>query len=96
MGDADDRKRVRAVIRGIVQGVSYRAAARREAARLGLSGWVRNRADGAVELEAQGSAERVDTLIAWCRVGPPAADVSGVEVEPIEPIEADRDFAIRY
>ena len=96
MGDADDHKRVHAVVRGLVQGVSFRATTRREAARLALSGWVRNRSDGAVELEAQGPGARVDALIAWCRVGPPAAEVAGVEVEPIAPIAGERDFAIRY
>jgi acylphosphatase len=96
MSASDDHKRVRAVVRGLVQGVSYRAMARREAARLGLSGWVRNRPDGSVELEAQGSADRVEALVAWCRVGPPAAEVSGVEVAAIAAAEGEHDFAIRY
>ena len=96
MSDADDRKRVHAVVRGLVQGVSFRATTRREAARLALSGWVCNRADGAVELEAQGPAARIDALVAWCRVGPPAAEVTAVEVAAIAPIDGERDFSIRY
>ena len=96
MNDAVDRKRVRATVRGLVQGVSYRATARREAARLGLSGWVRNRADGAVELEAQGPGDRVDALIAWCRMGPPAAEVTDLTAEGIALVDGERDFAIRY
>jgi acylphosphatase len=67
-------------IEGTVQGVGYRYALQREAARLGLTGWVRNRRDGSVESLAQGSAEALDALVAWARRGPPAARVTGVTV----------------
>jgi len=69
---------VRLRIEGIVQGVGYRYALQREAERLGLAGWVRNRRDGSVESVAQGSAEALDALAAWARRGPAAARVSGV------------------
>ena len=62
----------------MVQGVGYRFALEREAARLGLTGWVRNRRDGSVEAVAQGPAEALDALAAWARRGPPAAQVTGV------------------
>jgi acylphosphatase len=65
-------------IEGTVQGVGYRYAMQREAGRLGLTGWVRNRRDGSVESLAQGSAEALDALAAWACRGPPAARVSGV------------------
>ena len=71
--------RVRLQIHGVVQGVSYRACAADEAKRLGLVGWVRNLRDGSVEALAQG--EHVDQFIAWCRVGPPEARVSRVDIE---------------
>lgn len=74
-------RRVHAVIRGRVQGVSYRMSAVGEATRLGLGGWVRNRDDGTVELEAEGPADVVAALLSWCEVGPPAARVTAVEVE---------------
>jgi len=91
-----DKRRIAATVRGLVQGVSFRAAARAEARRLGLTGWVRNQADGSVTLEAQGPAARVDELVAWCRQGPPMADVSGVEVAD-RPVLADEEgFAIRH
>ena len=52
--DAGAVVRVRAVVAGRVQGVWFRESCRREAERLGVTGWVRNRADGSVEIEAQG------------------------------------------
>src|SRR5450432_496528 len=97
MSDGGDRvMRVRASVRGLVQGVSYRALTRREAAQLGLSGWVRNLPDGSVLLEAQGPAARVEALIAWCREGHPIAEVSGVETDAVPIVDGERDFAVRY
>ena len=69
-------------ITGIVQGVGYRYALEREARRLGLTGWVRNRADGSVEALAQGSQAALEQLSAWARRGPPAARVANVLVSP--------------
>ena len=75
-----ERRAVRLGIRGRVQGVGYRWWAVGEARRLGLDGWVRNRRDGSVDLLAAGPAAAVDRLIEACRRGPPAAEVSSVEV----------------
>jgi acylphosphatase len=68
-------------IRGRVQGVGYRDALCRQAERLGVRGWVRNRVDGSVEALAQGSAAALDALVAWARRGPPMASVSELRVE---------------
>jgi acylphosphatase len=75
-----DRVRVRLVISGLVQGVAFRAYAVDEAERVGVTGWVRNLADGRVEALVEGEAAAVDELVAWCRRGPPSARVSGVSV----------------
>jgi acylphosphatase len=64
-----------------VQGVWFRASARDEALARGLGGWVRNLADGSVELRAEGPAPALEELIGWCRRGPPLAQVSHVEVQ---------------
>lgn len=83
-------------IEGTVQGVGYRYALQREAERLGLSGWVRNRRDGSVESVAQGASEALQALEAWARRGPPAARVSGVAVSvPAEEHGSYQGFAIR-
>ena len=62
-------------IEGRVQGVWFRESMRREAERLGVTGWVRNAPDGSVEAVVQGGDEAVDALIEWARVGPPLAQV---------------------
>lgn len=73
-------KRLHVVIRGRVQGVGFRDAASREARRLGLSGWVRNRLDGAVEVTAEGYEAALLGLEAFLRVGPRFAKVIGLDV----------------
>jgi len=74
----------RFVIRGLVQGVGFRHAARGEAERLGLRGWVRNCADGSVEAVALGDDMQLDALERWARRGPPAARVESVDVTCLE------------
>lgn len=89
-------RRVRAIVSGRVQGVSYRASTADEARRLGLVGWVKNRPDGSVELEAEGPADAVTRLLAWCDHGPPAAHVTKVVVEDIARTGVDTAFRITY
>jgi acylphosphatase len=74
-----ERARVRLVIAGRVQGVAFRAHAADEAARLGVSGWVANLADGRVEAVAEGERPAVEAFVAWCRRGPRLAQVDRVD-----------------
>jgi acylphosphatase len=67
---------------GRVQGVSFRVSARAEARRLGLTGFARNESGGSVAIEVEGEEEALDRFVAWCRAGPPAAEVERVEAEP--------------
>jgi acylphosphatase len=75
----------RLTIAGRVQGVGYRAWMRREAVRLGVSGWVRNRAGGVVEALVYGDSAAVEELLRACRLGPPLADVTSITEELEEP-----------
>lgn len=86
--------RVNVRIIGRVQGVGYRAWTEREAVKCGLGGWVRNRRDGTVEAEFDGPAEIVADMIAACRQGPPAADVSEVIVADVDD-QGETPFHIR-
>jgi acylphosphatase len=72
-------------ITGRVQGVGYRDALSREAEKLGVTGWVRNRRDGSVEAVVQGLQTAVDGVIAFARRGPPAARVTDVSLGPATP-----------
>jgi acylphosphatase len=90
------RVRMRIVVSGLVQGVGFRYATVREARRLGLVGWARNRSDGCVEILAEGEAVRVEELLAWCRSGPPAARVTEVRHHVVEAGEPFSDFGIRW
>jgi acylphosphatase len=77
----------RVVIRGRVQGVGYRAWTEDTALLNGIDGWVRNRADGAVEAVFAGSAEAVSQMIAACLEGPLSARVEGIEQHASGPEE---------
>lgn len=70
---------------GLVQGVSFRAACQQEAERLGVRGWVSNEPDESVTGLFEGSRDAVDRLVAWCRSGPPGAEVDRVDVEEAGP-----------
>jgi len=73
--------RAHLTVHGRVQGVYFRASTVYEAQNLGLTGWVRNCPDGAVEAVAEGARDKVEDLIAWCRHGPSGARVQSVDVE---------------
>lgn len=73
-------QRVYLVISGDVQGVGFRAWVRETAKRLGLTGWVKNREDGAVELVAEGVQKNVEELTNECHHGPEVAWITKVDV----------------
>jgi len=73
-------KHVTILVRGKVQGVFYRHSAKQAADSFGVSGSASNESDGSVRIEAEGDESAVESLIAWCHVGPPSATVSSVDV----------------
>jgi acylphosphatase len=86
--------RRRVVVRGHVQGVFFRDSTRREAARRGVSGWISNRPDGAVEAVFEGEPAAVEEMVSFCSSGPRGAAVDEVSVSD-EPAEGLGGFEIR-
>lgn len=86
--------RRRVVVSGRVQGVFFRDSCQREAVGLGVTGWVRNTHDGAVEAVFEGDDGAVEQMVAWCRVGPRMARVDKVEVHD-EPVVGEDRFRVR-
>jgi acylphosphatase len=85
-------RRVR--VSGRVQGVFFRRSAAERARSRGVSGWVRNCADGSVEAWFEGDRDAVEAMIEWCRSGPRGASVERVGIEDAEPSGA-RGFDVR-
>ncbi|MBI5891465.1 MAG: acylphosphatase [Nitrosomonadales bacterium] len=77
-----ERKTLRLVIHGRVQGVFFRNSMQGEAQYLSISGWVRNRSDGTVEAVVQGEADAVDAIVRWAQRGPQTASVERVDISP--------------
>jgi acylphosphatase len=83
------------LIKGKVQGVNYRAAAKNRATSLALTGWVRNTAEGNVEAGVTGDNEAIQQFVEWCRQGPPRAAVTDVEVLSMPDISFPAFFIVR-
>jgi acylphosphatase len=88
-------ERWRLIVRGRVQGVGYRAACCSRARELGLGGWVRNLADGSVEVQAEGPNQDLAELRLWCERGPSGAQVAVVALTTVGSTGQDW-FEIRH
>jgi acylphosphatase len=84
------------IIKGKVQGVSFRKSTRRIAEELRLKGWVKNLTDGSVSACVEGAESAVQALLAWCATGPERASVEGIRYEPGEYCNEFSGFEIRY
>jgi len=89
-------KRIHVYIRGRVQGVFFRAATRRFATTLNLTGWVRNMDDGRVEAVFEGEDSDMEKMIAWCKVGPPSSKVENVTTTEEQYKGSFHDFGIKH
>ena len=84
----------RVVVHGAVQGVFFRDSTRRKAQSRGVTGWVCNRSDGAVEAHFEGDREAVESMVAFAREGPRGARVERADVDDVA-VESLEGFEIR-
>ncbi len=79
---------------GRVQGVGFRYYTEKKAHELGLAGFVENKPDGSVYIEAEGEEADLDAFVVWCRRGPQWAHVTDIRIAPVPPLGLD-GFHIR-
>jgi len=91
-----DVVRFRIVVRGKVQGVFFRDNVKQRAQELQLKGWVRNKADGAVEVVAEGPKIELSKLVQFCREGPGDAQILDVQFDALKATGEFPDFRIRF
>lgn len=89
-------KRAYIIVSGKVQGVFFRANAQRKAKELGLTGWVKNEADGTVKILTEGEPERLEELIKYCQNGHKFAKVERVDVKWEQASGEFKGFDIKY
>jgi len=87
---------VHVAISGRVQGVWFRASTKQKAEQLGLTGWVRNTAEGNVEAIFEGEEDLIKEMVDWCHRGPSSAQVKHVKVKNQELTNGFEGFSIRY
>lgn len=88
------RKHFTVKVFGKVQGVFFRASAKSEAEKFGLTGFARNEPDGSVYIEAEGKKEKLDKFVSWCKIGPSLAKVKKVEISE-DPLKYFKYFSMQ-
>jgi acylphosphatase len=91
-----EKAKVHIFVSGLVQGVFFRSQTKNKAEEIGLFGWVRNLADGRVEILTEGEKDKLEKLVDWARKGPDSARVDGLEIDWQEFKGEFKDFEIRY
>jgi acylphosphatase len=90
------KSRVKVIVKGIVQGVNFRYYAQRQAAKFNVSGWVKNLPDGSVAAVFEGDEQDVETMVQWCRRGPPSAHVTELIAQPEEYRGEFSSFSVKF
>ncbi len=90
------KTRIHLIIKGVVQGVSFRNSTLKEAIRLNLTGMVKNCADGSVEAVAEGEENHIQEFILWCQRGPSLAKVESLKMRKENFTGEFKNFSIRY
>ena len=88
--------RVHLIVKGVVQGVGYRYFVLRVAREYGLAGYVRNREDGSVEVEAEGDEKILEAFMKDLRIGPRAAEVTAIDVQRLPAGKGYKDFDVHF
>jgi acylphosphatase len=89
------QRRLSIEIHGAVQGVGFRPFVYRLAHQHGITGWVRNRRDGTVEAEVEGTEDRIDEVLAWMAEGPPGSAVTSARVTELDATGSGAPFEVR-
>ncbi len=84
---------IRITIKGKVQGVFYRDSAKKQADKLGLTGWIKNTSDGNVEAMVTGNNQELDQFVQWCKLGSDRSKVEDVSFDTVDDISFP-DFSI--
>jgi acylphosphatase len=84
------------IVEGMVQGVSFRESTRRRAFTLQLTGWVRNLADGSVEVMLRGPDDKVEEMLQWLQQGPSRSRVDTLHIREVEDCDFYSSFEIRF
>ena len=87
-------KRIKIKVSGIVQGVGFRAFAKRHALYHSLTGYTKNNPDGSVIIEIQGKSELIANYLALMEQGPPHAEVRHIKIEDMDIIESESLFYV--
>jgi len=85
----------RIIIEGRLQGMNFRYHAQQQAEKLGLVGFVRNLADGRIEIEAQGNKDKVEALLEWCQQEPYDSNIRSILYRFDEPTKGYTEFMMR-
>ena len=88
--------RAHLIVSGIVQGVFFRSTSRHQALNLGLTGWVKNRRDGKVEIVVEGEEKAISNFIQWCHEGPTGARVDKVDLTWEDFTGEFSNFSVQY
>jgi acylphosphatase len=92
----NEMARVHIFVKGLVQGVFFRANTQKMAKDFGLNGWVKNTPEGGVEAVFEGEKEKIEELLQWAKRGPQGARVDGIDIKWEEYQEEFKNFEIRY
>lgn len=91
-----ESRRILIIVKGLVQGVYFRYFTQEAALKIGINGWVRNLSNGDVEIEAQGTEDKLELFLKQVRKGPQLSRVESTDVTDLPVSENENGFVIKY